>query len=246
MAGRFDNQTLWERVYLYLRQEILELRIAPGTLLMEVPLAETLGVSRGPLREALGRLASEGLVTITPRRGAVVTTLTKGDFLDAYQVREALEALAVRLAVPRLSVADFAEFDRLMGIMADAAASRDATRFFDANSDFHEAFVVASGNAKNLEMYRLLIGQMSPYRRPSASLRGSLEVSIAEHRDILAAARAGDTDKTIELVLHHIGVPQKRLLAITDEEFLDAVRSQADNANGLEALPATSGGRVQL
>ncbi len=246
MAGRFDNQTLWERVYLHLRQEILELRIAPGTLLMEVPLAETLGVSRGPLREALGRLASEGLVTITPRRGAVVTSLTKSDFLDAYQVREALEALAVRLAVPRLSAADFAEFDRLMGIMAEAAASHDATRFFDANSDFHEAFVVAAGNAKNLEMYRLLIGQMGPYRRPSASLRGSLEVSIAEHGDILAAARAGDTDRTIELVLHHIGVPQKRLMAISDEEFLSASRPSTESTSGIGTLPGTPGSHAKL
>src|ERR687891_2622435 len=65
-------------------------------------LAESFGVSRGPVREALSRLASEGLVTLVPRRGAEVTRLTREEFLDAYQVREALETLAIRLAVPRI------------------------------------------------------------------------------------------------------------------------------------------------
>ncbi len=99
-ADGFDNTTLRGRVYQHLREGILTNRIAPGTVLQEVPLAESLGVSRGPIREALGDLAAEGLVTITPRRGAVVTSLSKRDFLEAYQVREALESLAVQLAVP--------------------------------------------------------------------------------------------------------------------------------------------------
>jgi DNA-binding GntR family transcriptional regulator len=230
MARRLENQTLGERVYTNLRADILDLTIPPGSVLQEVPLAEELGVSRGPLREALNRLAAEGLVTITPRKGAVVTLLTKRDFLDAYQVREVLEALAVKNAVPRLTPGDFAEFDRLMRIMSDAAARNDATSFFEANSDFHEAFVVASGNAKNLEIYRMLIGQMGPYRRPSATLRGSLDVSIAEHRDILEAARAGDSERTTELVLQHIRVPQQRLLSVTEEEFLDAIGAIRDPA----------------
>jgi DNA-binding GntR family transcriptional regulator len=236
---KLDNQTLWERVYLQLKQEILENRIPPGTVLQEVPLAESLGVSRGPIREALGRLASEGLVTVTPRRGAVVTALTKRDFLEAYQVREALEALAVSLAVPRLGDDDFAELERLMAEMDASAAADDLTAFFDANSAFHEAFVVASANAKLLEMYRLLIGQMGPYRRPSASLRGSLAVSIAEHRGIIDAARAHATDRTVELVLDHIRVPQLRLARITDAEFLDEVQARAV-ASAIEPQPAVA------
>src|SRR3979490_2783979 len=114
--GSVDNTTLRERVYAHLKGEILDNRIAPGSILQEVPLAESLGVSRGPIREALGTLAAEGLVTITPRRGAVVTALTKRDFLEAYQVREVLEALAVRLAIPRMSDA---ELDALEGPIAE-------------------------------------------------------------------------------------------------------------------------------
>ena len=103
LARPLDNRTLWEQVRDRLREDILAGRLEPGTELSEVALARDFGTSRGPLREALGRLASEGLVTITPRRGAVVTQLSRQEFIDAYQVREALETLAVRLAVPLMS-----------------------------------------------------------------------------------------------------------------------------------------------
>src|SRR5437879_7265318 len=102
MQPPVDNSTLWERVCRTLRAEILANTLLPGTELLEVGLAERLGVSRGPVREALGRLASEGLVRIQSRRGTFVAGLSKQSFLEAYQVREALEGLAVRLSTPRL------------------------------------------------------------------------------------------------------------------------------------------------
>ena len=224
----FDNQTLRERVHAHLKQEILDNRIVPGALLQEGPLADLLGVSRGPIREALSNLAAEGLVTITPRRGAVVTELTKHGFLEAYQVREALEALAVRLAVPRMSSEELDALEGPLEEMRQCSARQDVSGFFDANSAFHEAFVVASRNGKLLEVYRRLIGQMAPYRRPSALLRGSLDRSIAEHREIMVAARAREGDRAAALVVDHIRVPQRRLEALSEEEFAqeNRVRSQ--------------------
>jgi DNA-binding GntR family transcriptional regulator len=216
---RLDNQTLRERVYRHLKEEIMAGRIAPATVLQEVPLAESLGVSRGPIREALGTLAAEGLLTLTPRHGAVVTTLTKDDFLEAYQVREALEALAVRLAIPRMTDAEMEALDAYIVEMRRCAARSDDAGFFDANTAFHEAFVIGSGNGRLLEIYRRLIGQMRPYRRPSALLRGNLGQSIAEHQGIMDAARARDPERTARLTLDHIRVPQWRLQGLSDEEF---------------------------
>lgn len=216
---RFDTTTLRGRVYQHLRDGILANRIAPGTLLQEVPLAESLGVSRGPIREALGDLAAEGLVTITPRRGAVVASLSKRDFLEAYQVREALEALAVQLAVPRLTEAQFAHLESTQERMVEADSRGDFLGFFDANIEFHDAWVVAAGNGKLLDVYRRLIGQMVPYRRPSALLRGGLDRSIAEHRDIIEAARDRDAERASALMLQHIQVPQRRLMTLTEDEF---------------------------
>src|SRR5579864_3479371 len=99
-AGRLENLTLWQRVHDHLREEILSGRLPAGTELQEVALSSELGVSRGPLREAIGRLAAEGLVTVRPRRGAVVRSLSEEEFLEFYQVREAIEGMAVKLAVP--------------------------------------------------------------------------------------------------------------------------------------------------
>jgi DNA-binding GntR family transcriptional regulator len=125
----FDNRTLRERVYAHLKGEILDNRIAPGSALQETPLAESLSVSRGPIREALGSLAADGLVTITPRRGAVVTALTKRDFLEAYQIREVLEAMAVRLAVPRISDAELDAYEGWIQEMLRCSARADGTGF---------------------------------------------------------------------------------------------------------------------
>src|SRR5207244_1833934 len=89
---RLENLTLSQRAHTFLRDEILSNRLPPGTELQEVALSQQLGVSRGPIREALGRLAAEGLVTVRPRRGAVVHSLSSGEFLEAYQVRAAIFA----------------------------------------------------------------------------------------------------------------------------------------------------------
>jgi DNA-binding GntR family transcriptional regulator len=212
-AGRrpLENRTLWEQVRDHLREDILAGRLAPGTELSEVALARDLGTSRGPLREALGRLASEGLVRITPRRGAVVTQLSRREFIDAYQVREALESLAVRLAVPLLTDAERARLRELCDQMAQAARDDEVRLFFDLNNAFHEALVRGSRNEKLYEIHRTLVGQMVPYLPRSLELRGSLEQSVEEHAAILAAIDAGDADRAAELLAEHIEVPQRVL-----------------------------------
>lgn len=218
--ARFDNQTLRERVHDHLKQEILSNRYPPGSELLEVPLSRELGVSRGPIREALHSLEADGLVRITPRHGAVVISLTKRDFLEAYQVREALEALGVRLAVPRLADATLAGLDERIERMADLAAAGDVDGFFEVNAAFHAAFVEASDNRKLIEVYQRLMAQMGPYRRPSARLRGNVEQSIAEHREIAAAARAHDADRAVAMLMKHIEVPQRMIESLSEEEFV--------------------------
>ena len=118
MTVAFDNLTLSQRVYEHLREEILADHLLPGTELSEVALSKELAISRGPIREAMGRLSAEGLITMRPRRRAEVRSLTPQELIDAYQVREALEVMAVRLAIPRLTEADLARLDQLMERMA--------------------------------------------------------------------------------------------------------------------------------
>lgn len=213
-AGRIlplDSRTLWEQVRDRLREDILAGRLQPGAELSEVALARDFGTSRGPLREALGRLASEGLVTITPRRGAVVTQLTRQEFIDAYQVREALETLAVRLAVPLMSDAELAHLRELCELMERAAGDDEVHVFFETNNSFHEALVRGSRNQKLHEVHLMLVGQMVPYLPRSLELRGNLQQSVAEHHAILAAVEARDAERAAELLAEHIEVPQRVL-----------------------------------
>ncbi len=219
-AGPIENVTLWERVYAHLRDEILANRLPPGAVLSEVPLAASLGVSRGPVREAIGRLAAEGLVTVRPRRGAVVSALTHEEFLQAYQVREALESLAIRLAVPRLEAGDLSSIDSIVERQTEAVERDDIETFFTLNNAFHQLFVNASGNAPLQDMYRQLIGHMGRYQMRSLALRGTVKRSVAEHRAIARACRAGDPERAERLLRNHIRVPQRRLEAASHEEVV--------------------------
>jgi DNA-binding GntR family transcriptional regulator len=231
-----ENRTLREQVADHLRDEILASRLAPGTELGEMVLARKLGISRGPLREALGQLAAEGLVTIVPRRGAVVKTLTRQEFLDAYQVREALESLAIRLAVPRLSETQTVQLHRMCEEMESEAAAGNTERFFEINHDFHALLVHASGNQKLEEIHAQLIAQMGRLLKKSVELRGGVQQSAAEHRGILAAVDAGDPERAARLLEEHIEVPQRVLRSSAAISLFDGdepdPRDEASIADG--------------
>ena len=145
--------------------------------------------------------------------------MTKRDFLEAYQVRESLETLGVRLAVPRLTDDELAGLDEQIELMDVHAASGDVDAFFEANGSFHASLVEASQNRKLIEVYHRLIAQMGPYRRPSARLRGNVEESIAEHRELASAARDRDVDRAVAIIMKHIEVPQRMIATMSEDEF---------------------------
>ncbi|MBS1889111.1 MAG: GntR family transcriptional regulator [Actinobacteria bacterium] len=203
------NKTLREQVFDHLREEILSSKLRPGQELNELSLSNELEVSRGPIREALSRLASEGLVKITPRRGAIVAELTDEEFVEAYQVRDALETLAIRLAVARIEPAELDRLRELHEEMTQFVANDQLKEFFDANAAFHQQIVDSSGNAKLGEHYRLLMAQMGRYLARSLTLRGTIDSSPPEHAAILAAVEAGDADEAARLLANHIEIPQR-------------------------------------
>jgi DNA-binding GntR family transcriptional regulator len=229
-APPLENRTLREQVADHLRREILSSRLAPGAELSEVALARSLGISRGPLREALGQLAAEGLVTIVPRRGAVVKRLTRQEFIDAYQVREALESLAIKLAVPRLTVGAKAELHRMAEQMERAAQAGDTDRFFEINRQFHASLVHASGNSKLEEMHGQLVAQMGRLMKKSVELRGGMEQSASEHAAILEAVDAGDPERAAQLLEEHIEIPQRVLRSSAAREIFGDEEEAPGNA----------------
>ena len=208
-----NHATLSEQVYQYLRQQILSNAYPPNAALPEKTLAGQLNVSRVPVREALQKLAADGLVTLKPRQGAFVSSLSARQFLDAYRVREALEDLAIKLALPNLTEEDLAELGRLQDEMQRNAAADDADAFFSANRAFHALFVERSENDYLKSIYFPLMDQMRRHLSPSLELRGGLERSVEEHQAILDAVRAGNADEASRLLREHIHVPQRALEA---------------------------------
>lgn len=221
-AAPVNTNTLSQQVYTHLRAGILDNTYRPGAPLPEEAMAEKLNVSRVPVREALRRLSAEGLVVIKPRQGATVTELTAKQFLDAYQVREALEVLAVRLAVPKLTAGDLAELDALHAAMQAAAAAGNSIDFFTANAEFHGVLVDKSDNGDLKSIYESLIDRMRRYQRPSLDLRGGMTQSIDEHAAILVAIHQGNTDEAAHLIAQHIHVPQGILEEVLENEELGA------------------------
>jgi DNA-binding GntR family transcriptional regulator len=226
----FDNSTLWQRVYEHLHGEIMANRLPPGTELSEVALSKELSVSRGPIREAMGRLAADGLVTVRPRRGAEVRDITPRELVDAYQVREALEVLAVRLAVPRVSEPDLNRLSELVDKMAEHARNGAVADFFTANVSFHDLLCELSGNEKLVQVHRRLAAETGRFQARTLALRGNLDGSVKEHRAILAAIKEGDADEAAALAGAHVRVPGERL-----RETLGA-----PGRDDLTAIPAPS------
>jgi DNA-binding GntR family transcriptional regulator len=210
-ARPLNHATLAEQVYQYLRQEILDNTYPPDAPLPEKTLAAQLNVSRVPVREALHRLAADGLVTLRPRQGAFVSSLSPQQFLDAYRVREALEELAIKLALPHLTETDIQELSRLQADMRQHAVDGDPDAFFAANRAFHALFIERSLNDYLKGIYFPLMDQMRRHISSSLGLRGGLERSIEEHQAILGAVRAGDAAEAARLLREHIHVPQRAL-----------------------------------
>ncbi len=168
-AAPLENRTLRQQVADHLRKEILEGQLAPGTELGEATLAASLDMSRGPLREAFGQLAAEELVTIVPRQGAIVRRLTRQEFIDAYQVREALESLAIRLGVPRLTDQERTTLHEMCDEMERRCRHGDSDDFFGINREFHDLLVRASGNRELVAVHAQLIAQMGRLMKQSVA-----------------------------------------------------------------------------
>ncbi len=216
----FDNVTLSQRVRDHLRDEILSNRLPPGTHIQEEVIAAQLGISRAPVREALRLLAAEDLVTIAPRRGAIVKALSPQEFLDAYQVREALELLAMRLAMPRFTREDIDTLHGLHRQMLAHAERSDVDGFFQVNDAFHRLIVERSGNDRLRAISRQLMNQLRRYRMRSMSLRGGLDRSTTEHAAILDAVERRDAEAAVTLLSEHIQVPQRILRSAPEEELV--------------------------
>lgn len=190
--------------YETIKEMILSHQLHPGDVISEQMLADELQVSRTPVREALLTLENEGLVKIVPMRGVFVTDITIRDVLEIYEIREALECLAVRKAA---LVEDQSLLDSLAAVLE--AAGQDIRqhsyhRLFEADIDLHRFILDAARNTRLSQMADLLRDQIHRVRVLSPRVEGRIEATIAEHLAVIAALRQRDPDLAEQKLREHL------------------------------------------
>lgn len=184
------------------RDAIFDGGYALGSQLREVELAEALGVSRGPVREALLRLEREGLVRTEWHRGTTVTALSDEDVAELDSLRAALDGLAVGLVVDRAPDQALAEIDAVVRRMDRAAGEHEMVR---CDLEFHDAVYAAAGHRRLREAWLAIRSQVHLFllTRIGVATDGYLAGIPAEHRELAAALRARDREKALALFAEH-------------------------------------------
>ncbi len=191
-------------VFNTLRQAILKGELEPGERLMEVSLAQKLGVSRTPVREAIRKLELEGLVTMIPRRGAEVARISEKNLRDVLEVRRGLEELAVELACARLTDNQIVELKKSNVEFENSLTSNDVTLIAEADERFHEIIYRATGNERLVQVINNIKEQMYRYRLEyikESSKRPSL---VIEHKAIVNALERRNVDEAKHQMRAHI------------------------------------------
>jgi len=186
-----------------IKRRIVEQEMLPGTRIDQTLIAEALGLSRIPIRQALANLAGRGFVQLQAHRSAVVAPLSATEVRDIYALRCRMEPWALEEAFGRFGEADFTILNGLIEAMVQSARDHDLARYMDMNREFH--FVILA-RAKNPQLVRILQGLFDTserYQWVYVNSVGNMELSNQEHREILALIRAHNIEGTIALSQHH-------------------------------------------
>ncbi|MDR9467136.1 GntR family transcriptional regulator [Marinospirillum sp.] len=202
-----DSRTLADRVFEELQDAIVTGGIAPGTKITEPGLAKEYGISRGPLREAMRRLEGRHLVSRIPHVGARVVSLSLDELLELYEVREAMEGMACRLAARQMPVAEIASLKALLEKHESQAELQQNLAYYqkEGDLDFHYRIVLGSGNKKLME---LLCGELyylvRMYRYRFSATSGRPKRAFQEHYRIVDAIEQRDEELAEMLMRRHI------------------------------------------
>ncbi len=197
------HQTLREQIVSSLRDSIIKGELNPGQKLTEPELAEKLGISRTPIREAFRQLESEGFLTVIPRRGAVVSRITRKEIGDFYDLKSLLEGYAARIAAEKITEKGIEKLRKINEQLVVLAEKDDVDAFFSKNDEFHNTFISYCGNEKLLEFHKHLVQRFMRFRLGALSVPGRLQLSVKQHRNIIKALAENDGPLAETLVLEH-------------------------------------------
>jgi DNA-binding GntR family transcriptional regulator len=202
---KLDNyKPLRELVFESLREAIINQQLEPGERMMEIQMAEEMGVSRTPVREAIRKLELEGLVVMVPRKGAYVAGLSLKDVADVFEIRRALEGLAAELAVDRITDDELEKLERYLVKIGEEIERGDLNKVVETDTDFHTLLYQASRNQRLSQIINNLREQIQRFRATSLSQPGRMKEAVEEHRKIVEAISSRDGETARRLAQEHI------------------------------------------
>ena len=191
-------------VFNTLRQAILKGELAPGERLMEIQLAEKLGVSRTPIREAIRKLELEGLVLMIPRKGAEVARISEKSLRDVLEVRRSLEELAIELACERMTEEELRTLEQAQAAFKKAIEDGHSMAIAETDESYHDLIYQGTGNDKLVQILNNLREQMYRYRLEYIKDRDKRQILLLEHDHILKALRGRNIADAKMAVREHI------------------------------------------
>ena len=216
--GRFepikiDNyQPLRETVCEALRSAIRNGILEPGERLMEVQLAEELGISRTPVREAIRKLEQEGYVIMMPRRGTYVSSVSVNDIKEIFEIRSALESLSTGLAARRIEPDELEKLRALLTEIEGHIQRKDIDKIVETDIEFHGLLYQVSRNERLVTIISNLKEQLARFRTLSMSYPGRLQETLEEHRAMVEAIAANDVEAARDAAERHMERAEETLL----------------------------------
>lgn len=209
-------KTLSGAVIEEIRQAILSGQYPAGSQLRQDALAETHGVSRIPVREALFQLEAEGLVRIVPQKGAVVSELSVAEINDVFELRALLEPRLLLSSAPQLDQQDFNALDTIHGAFLDATANGMVHKYGQLNAQLHMALYQRSYLPKSRQIVASLLQTSERYTRLQLSNPEAMSRAMREHKDMISLCRSREFDKAAHFLRGHIETVREELLTVIE------------------------------
>ncbi|WIV12276.1 GntR family transcriptional regulator [Proteiniborus sp. MB09-C3] len=214
-----DYKPLREIVFESIREAILDGRLKPGERVMEIQLAEKLGVSRTPVREAIRKLELEGLLIMEPRKGAYVADVSLKDVVDVLEVRSSLEGLAASLAAIRASEEEIQLLREKSTQFKECIEKSDVQGMINKDTEFHEVILQAAKNKKLTSIIESLREQVQRFRVTYFTEYNMTTYLVKEHQNVLDAIESRNSEKANEYAQKHIENIEKFIVSRVKDNF---------------------------
>lgn len=199
-----ENRSLTSIIFEKIREDVLNGRYETGEKIVEAKLAEELGVSRTPVREALKQLELDGLVENIPNRGVIVKGISDQDIDDIYTIRMAIEGIAAKWSVERMDPSELQNMLDIYELMEFYTFKKDVDKIFELNTRFHEMIYQATKSRYLEHVLKDFQIFIKSTRNESLKSEGRLEEALAEHKLIVDAFARRDVDSAVEHIVNHV------------------------------------------